>query len=161
MVLEKIIWGQCPLTPSTEGGRIEWGGIWEGCPLLSQLWGLGERCDLTQWRLGQSPFQKCHKTLHFAPICQCFEFVNVSCHIGGKAEVWGNCPCPTQNRAYILSMMLYGGTVDNVYFAPLFAVATVSLIGLATYKLSSVSHHTIPVREPCTRQRVVCNVVIC
>jgi len=38
-----------------------------------------------------------HRTLLFAAICRCFEFVSVSCRITfwGKTEVWGNCYlCP-------------------------------------------------------------------
>ena len=61
---------------STEGGvGAEWGGVWEGRPLSSQLGGLGERCELTQLGPGQRPHRKRilayfegHRTLLFVPI---------------------------------------------------------------------------------------------
>ena len=36
--------------------RVEWGGIWEGCPLSSRLRGLGERRELPQRGPGRSDF---------------------------------------------------------------------------------------------------------
>jgi len=53
----------------------KWGGVWEGCPLSSQLKGLGERRELPQRGPGQSPGRKrilayfeVHRTLTFVPI---------------------------------------------------------------------------------------------
>jgi len=71
-----------------------WGGVWEGCPLLSRL---GLWRSVLSWAV-QSPGRKrvlaClegNKTLVCAPICRYFEFVKQWFHVtfGGKAKVWG------------------------------------------------------------------------
>jgi len=63
---------------SAEGGSVPSGvGYGEGCPLSGRLRGLGERCELPQHGLGQSPGRKRilayfegHRTLIFVPIRQ-------------------------------------------------------------------------------------------
>ena len=91
-------------------------GYGKGCPLPSRLGGLWERREFSQWGPGQSPGQKRilayfegHRTLLFATICWCFQFVeqcfmshNFSGEkyfLGGKVEICagGNCPL-TQRR---------------------------------------------------------------
>jgi len=59
-------------------------GYGEGCTLTSQLEGLGKSCELPSGLKTHFSDFEGYKTLLFAPICCCFEYI----WGWGKAEVW-------------------------------------------------------------------------
>jgi len=90
-----------PKKSHAESGRIEWGMEWAAPPQPIRRCGghhapAGGPEQSHGWKLNSAYFEG-HRTLLFAPMCRCFEFVKqyLMSQLGSKAEVWGQLPpCP-------------------------------------------------------------------
>ena len=99
----KNTWGRCTASTKSKRGM----GYGEGGYLLPiRLEGLGSVVSPKRGSR-RTPGRKCflayfegHKTLLYAPICRCFEFVK-QCFMSHlrQAKVGGNCPLPQRRTA--------------------------------------------------------------
>ena len=87
-VLDKNIWGQCPQIEVPKGGRIR--GL--GSVVSSELPSAVHKRILAYFKPQNAPF------CSYMPMLE-FRQTVVSCHIWGKAEVWGQLPLPQSRTA--------------------------------------------------------------